>query len=408
MIGAQQASNFTGLASKTRQGQDINKAPEKNVVSHLNMRIVFQTLQLFKKILLQNEVHALKNNFICPLPWVSLSIGVNNKRRLCCHETLPEIPLTQGDIEQIKLLMNNQAIPLACKKCASLEAENIPSPRHQYLQEFTKLDELQYLDLVINNNCNLACVMCSPSYSSKLNDLYRETSPHDVRAPWKLDLEQLKTLNLSRIKIINIIGGEPLLSKDAYLFLKDHLQKFKLKKLRIISNFTHLPDHWRDIFSLVDNIELIASIDATDKVYEFIRYGASFNQVKEVLIKLKSWNLSNLFLRQHVVLMALNFPYLHDILAFHEEFFSNSSHRLPILIEISSPQVLHPRVLPTPQWEEAKTNAIAAVRELQKKYGERSEFSDFLKLIDKMEKIDLKHLYIDYKIYLQKIKKFHP
>lgn len=350
----------------------------------------------------------MKNNFICPLPWVSLSIGVNNKRRLCCHETLPEVALTQDDIEEIKGFMNNQATPLACKKCASLEAENIPSPRNQYLQEFLRFDELQYLDLVLNNNCNLECVMCSPSYSFKLNDLYQETSPQEVMAPWKIDLEKLKNLDLSGISVINIIGGEPLLSKDAYRFLKEHIQKFKLKKLRIISNFTHLPDHWKEIFSQVEKIELIASIDATDKLYEFIRYGATFTQVKEVLTKLKSWNLSHLFLRQHVVLMGLNFPYLRDILAFHEEFFSNPFHRMPMFLEISSPQVLHPRVLPTPQWEEAKTNAYEAVRELQKKYGERSEFSDCLKLIDKMEKIDLKHLYIDYKIYLQKIKKYHP
>lgn len=303
--------------------------------------------------------------------------------------------------------MMNQAIPLACKKCASLEAENIPSSRSQYLEEFPELDKIQYLDLVINNNCNLECIMCSPSYSSKLNHFYQETS-QKVMAPWKLDLEGLKQTDLSGISVINIIGGEPLISKDAYHFLKDHLQKFKLKKLRIVSNFTHLPDHWRDIFSQVEQMELIASIDATDKVYEFIRYGANFNQVKETIHKLKSWNLPNLLTRQHVVLMGINIPYINEIIDFHEEFFSTPSHRLPIFLEISSTQVLHPRVLLTQQWEEAKNKAIQGIKKLQNKYGERLEFDDFLKLIDKMEKNNFSHLYIDYKIYLQKIKKYHP
>ena len=350
----------------------------------------------------------MENKFICPLPWVSLSIGVNNTRRLCCHETRSESKMTPEDLSAIQAVMETGAIPMECQKCASLEAHQIPSPRHQYLKDFPDFSSLQYLDLVINNDCNLECLMCAPAYSVKLNKIYAETYPQDMRPSWRLNLNELEQINLSKICVINIIGGEPLISKDAFIFLEQFLAKNSLKKLRIISNFTKLPEHWKPIFESVEELELIASIDATEKLYEFIRYPAKFEVVKSNILKLKSWKLENLSLRQHVVLMNLNFPYLKEILDFHEEFFSTPNNRLPICVEISSPQVLHPRVLTPGLWENSKRDALLAISQMVHKYGPREEFEDLKILIKKMEQIDLKHLYLDYQIYLQKIRKHHP
>ncbi len=350
----------------------------------------------------------MENKFICPLPWVSLSIGVNNKRRLCCHETRDNIEMTTQDIEEVKNIMQQGAIPLACKKCAAMETNEILSPRHQYTLDYPHHSQIQYLDLVLNNDCNLECLMCSPAYSVRLNRIYRETYPVEVTPSWSINYNELEKYDLSGVTDINIIGGEPLLSKDAYLFLEKFIKNHSLKKLRIISNFTKLPERWRDIFKQVKTLELIASIDATEKLYEFIRYPAKFEDVKNNIKKLKSWNLSNLNLSQHVVLMNINFPYIKEIFSFHEEFFSTPDHRLPIIVEISSPQILHPRVLTDGQWSKAKESALEIIEDFENKYGKRQEFKDFKNLISKMEKIDLSHFYVDYQIYLQKIKKYHP
>lgn len=316
--------------------------------------------------------------------------------------------ISEKDIYGIQQLMLSGATPLACKKCAALESSAAPSPRLQYQKDFPEQSSIQYLDLVLNNDCNLECLMCSPAYSVKLNKIYSETYPQDLSASWKLNLDQLEKYDLTQVSVINIIGGEPLISKDAFDFLSSMLAKRALKKLRIISNFTRLPDHWESIFKQVEELELIASIDATDKLYEFIRYPAKFDMVKVTIEKLKSWKLTNLNLRQHVVLMNLNFPFLKEILDFHEEHFSTPENRLPIFVEISSPQVLHPRVLTTGQWGKAKSDALHALENFEDKYGLRTEFEDLKNLIRKIEQIDLKHLYLDYQIYLQKIKKHHP
>ncbi|HLT22336.1 MAG TPA: twitch domain-containing radical SAM protein [Bacteriovoracaceae bacterium] len=349
----------------------------------------------------------LENKFICPLPWVSLSIGVNNKRRLCCHETRDNIEMTPHELEEVKSLMRQGAIPLACKKCAALEANEILSPRHQYSQDYRNHSQMQYLDLVLNNDCNLECLMCSPAYSVRLNTIYRETSPIEVMPSWSIDYNELNNYDLSGVTDINIIGGEPLLSKDAFLFLENFLKNYSLKKLRIISNFTKLPDRWKSIFDRVEKLELIASIDATEKLYEFIRYPANFEVVKNNIAKLRSWDLRNLHLYQHVVLMNLNFPYMKEILHFYDEFFSTPENRLPVLVEISSPQILHPRVLTDGQWLKAKKDALEVLEDFERKYGIRQEFKDFRSLITKMEQMNLGHFYIDYQIYLQKIKKYH-
>ena len=139
-----------------------------------------------------NPKDVLTNKHFCPMPWTGLMFNFDGSVKNCIRTDdqtgllgnikdtpIEEILLGSKNITKQTNITNNQ--PAAgCHTCYDLEhgkqGLDIISDRIFYIREFkrTPLDtyrpnnfDLQAIDVRWTNLCNLACVYCSPSFSSK-------------------------------------------------------------------------------------------------------------------------------------------------------------------------------------------------------------------------------------------------
>src|SRR5690606_4941633 len=105
--------------------------------------------------------------FVCPIPWVSLSLGAQSTPRLCCHQEAAISTQEDADLLQLSHLatiresMLRGEVPPQCRGCYRLEESGCSSPRHNYINRFGNADEvrIKYLDVTFNNDSNLECMM---------------------------------------------------------------------------------------------------------------------------------------------------------------------------------------------------------------------------------------------------------
>lgn len=110
-----------------------------------------------------------------------------------------------------------------CSRCWQEEDSNKKSLRQRYndhnILGLHTIDinnpKIEWLELAISNECNLACRMCSSRYSYKLYDeelaIFGKTSVPEKRI--KMDIESVYE-NLENLKHLKITGGEPLVTPD--------------------------------------------------------------------------------------------------------------------------------------------------------------------------------------------------
>lgn len=194
--------------------------------------------------------------------------------------------------------------PSACKKCFSIERAGTWSYRKVMNKKYADvLSDIQqenknqpllnprYLDIRIGNLCNLACRMCSPHASSKLNaewtDFYGKPTPLVENQP--LDHFELQT-NWANIDLINFAGGEPLISKKVVETLKILISKDHAKNidLRFNTNLTRVDSEILNLIELFRSVDLTVSIDGTGKINDYIRFPSNWDSIVSNLQELQT------------------------------------------------------------------------------------------------------------------------
>jgi len=174
--------------------------------------------------------------------------------------------------------------PNECFNCTQRESRGLQSRRTYHYDWFTqtKQYDLEFLDLTLSNLCNLKCRMCNPSLSSqwikeshlqnridvemvgfennKINDLIDDDFLDFIR----------QCLSLRRIILK---GGEPLIHPRLTDFL-EAIQNKSNVELQIITNGTRkLSKKLQNLLNQFKSIDIYFSIEAADKMYEYIRGG---------------------------------------------------------------------------------------------------------------------------------------
>lgn len=330
--------------------------------------------------------------FFCPIPLISLSIEAGLQRRLCCHDTTQETeslklldlnngvattPLNQKIIKSLK----DNVVPTNCTFCFNLEEQGAFSPRQEYLETFdrinenTKTNQIHYLDLTIDNNCNLKCSSCRPAYSSQLINEFQELNiPFNQKLIEKIqnikhtDYEEFLP-HLAHNAMITLTGGEPLISKNTEVLLSFLENNFNVSqmKLRIFTNVTVLPEWFCSIIKSFQRVELILSLDASSKLAEYIRYPSSWIKITKninKLINLKNHSNGKLSLSIHSVLGAYNIngisSLIKDLLIFQNEF-----PIIPRLTLLSHPSIISTSVLPHKTIESISSEQISKFEEIR-------------------------------------------
>lgn len=139
----------------------------------------------------------------------------------------------------------------------------------------------------LGNECNLACKMCSPQASSRINELYRRWQLIDQsrnsnwtrnEQAWSNFLQSiLDTPNLNRL---HFMGGEPLMNRrfsELLNFLLDH--KRQDLSISFVSNGTMIDTDLVSFLKQFRNCNIEISLESISDNNDYIRQGSSTAQV---------------------------------------------------------------------------------------------------------------------------------
>ena len=186
--------------------------------------------------------------------------------------------------------------PKGCRKCYTAEENGYNSLRNRInnsswgkntfpnAKDLTLEDgsiqniNIYDADFRFSNKCNMACVMCSPTWSSKwASELKVKTK---YLQTFENNSEFIKN-NFSKVQIVNFAGGEPLIMDEHWQIL-DMIQGQPVK-LIYSTNCSTTTYKNMDLIEYLKNwkgeVSLNCSIDSINDKAEYIRYGIKWKDV---------------------------------------------------------------------------------------------------------------------------------
>jgi hypothetical protein len=230
----------------------------------------------------------------CAAPWSGLSLDPDGQGKVCCIN-LDRTPITNFSEVQsnpvftaIRTAVINDEQHPSCQQCWDREASGDLDSRRsicQYNDFFHDLNssesfQLEHLDLRWSNTCNLNCVYCGPTYSSRWAELKGITQKFRV-------FPVVTDSDLANLKILQLAGGEPLLIKENYELLTRLLKINPDINIEVTTNLTSI--HNNKIYQLLkcfDNVTWIVSFESTGQRFEYIRNGATWLEFRANLDQL--------------------------------------------------------------------------------------------------------------------------
>lgn len=248
-------------------------------------------------------------NIACKAPWSMITIGPRGELKLCCstHEYASHISKQDSLLDwfngdyynEVRSKFIDKIWPTACKICKkSVEQNHTPSRDFPYFANLPTRNnvelEIKYplaLEFTPSNLCNQTCAMCGSNFSSKWYShdkraveeglIWRGNQPGMVNIadkPFQMDDKDFQKILdiLPYLETITLKGGEPFVEPRNIQILEFLAnEKHKLKQVDVTSNVHSVTDyHWtllKKIKAKGTNIIIGASLDGTDKTYEWIR-----------------------------------------------------------------------------------------------------------------------------------------
>ncbi|MGC9331123.1 MAG: radical SAM protein [Bacteroidales bacterium] len=207
--------------------------------------------------------------------------------------------------------LKSYRFPKSCYTCEQAwknkQQYNIGAKKYDGLADATSFPEL--LELQIDNNCPLECVMCSGEYSSSIRK-NREHEP-PINTPYDARFVEQLLPCLSRLKRINFTGGEPLLIPLYYDIMEQVIEHNPSIEMNLSTNASVLPKKFLHLLPR-GNFSFTVSIDSMNKNrYETIRKNAVFEQtMKNIDVLLKHCKATNHKFSIKACILTLNY---HDI-----------------------------------------------------------------------------------------------
>jgi len=287
----------------------------------------------------------------CLAPFNRVYVGKGKESNItfnpcCVYKFKPEFTnindyLKSEELNNLKNhFINNKNFSDGCNFCKTQEDNNQQSLRQSYNSKLSKYETTDIIELEYfpNNTCNLKCFSCYPESSSAVGaERYQLGWIKEYKEIDNSDYFEDIISNLPHLKKISIIGGEFFLAK----------QNLKILDLCIanglsLSFFTNstiiLPKHIEKLQNIKD-LQIRISIDGTNDIYEFIRYPAKWEIVKENIENLKT-KLPQSDFEMNTVVQPLNIQNIVQIVNF-----ANKIQILPRLSPIIKPHWLNWSIL---------------------------------------------------------------
>lgn len=263
----------------------------------------------------------IKTKTACPLKWSWSTLYFQEGKTASCHrtgyspltvETFDQFHNTEQKLQDRREMLAGQWPANSCAYCRQIEDAGGFSDRnlHSTIPNLypNELDVDQtltsvtptMLEVYFNNTCNLSCLYCVPSLSSKINQENKAFGNFDQGGVVLRSIDIVDTTpliekfwewmqsNSSSLKRINVLGGEPLY-QDEFYQLMDYFEKIPHPNLElcIVSNLAistvkleQLCDRFKKMLSTrrIKRIDITCSIDCWGEEQEYVRYGLDLSQ----------------------------------------------------------------------------------------------------------------------------------
>jgi sulfatase maturation enzyme AslB (radical SAM superfamily) len=178
-----------------------------------------------------------------------------------------------------------------CKKCyvqeqkseAGLSMRQNFNKRYDFIpkSELTdKFDGVRYIEMAVDNICNLQCKICDSKFSSKLQKRDKLLN-RPVYKKLKPNYEKLDNMDLSQLDFVKILGGEPFITPNFETFL-DYLEEHSTPEnitLSIVTNGTTIPSE--AIINKLNRFKFLhftVSLDSYDRANDYQRWGSNHTE----------------------------------------------------------------------------------------------------------------------------------
>ena len=259
---------------------------------------------------------------ICSAFWKHTNIRPGGRIYPCCRFKM-SIGSTDGDLENVlnsdvyKMLrnrsLNNEKI-VGCEKCYYEESIGHKSLREEFNEKYdTNSVGLEYLEIGIDNLCNLVCDGCNSEFSTSWRA--KEIREQGSAKYDYLTVDTITSIPTTVNKIL-FLGGEPLITKR-------HLEVLKLvkdpSKVNLVynTNAMYMPDlETESVWINFKSVRFIVSVDGVGEIAERVRGGTKWTQVTEFV----DYAYNNYDLEFNTVLHINNYQDISNIANYIKEY----------------------------------------------------------------------------------------
>jgi len=270
----------------------------------------------------------------------------------CCQFTLPydtdwySIYKTNSLNEAFDNWYNT---PANCVTCIHEEANDLYSLRHSWNERINSdANKIEYLEVSLDFTCNMMCRSCGPSQSSKWNgsdiliemsDLYYDTWGAYQKTPGSRDYTKalkhnIKNTDLSGLKEVILVGGEPLYSKNLPWFTNYIKENTDCKRIKLVTNGSIIPSP--ELFEGFD-LEIQVSLDAIGDLASAIRMKVPFETIDKNLRAMNKLYTTSV----HTTISMLNANIYQEIMEYTKDV--GVKHNFALLHD---PEWLHCKLMP--------------------------------------------------------------
>ncbi len=302
----------------------------------------------------------------CYVPWTNLDISPQGEMSPCCkfknsvysNQVLNINSSTIDDyidsptLKEVKKDFTEGRWPKGCERCKVEEDNGIESKRIQYQKLWS--DDLAEdkgfitASVAFGNTCNLTCITCDPSASSKWYQEYKKLYGIEIRPNhfYKEGFVDNLLDNIPNLIHLDIPGGEPFLSgvPQQKELLRSLVDKGKSKNigLHYMTNCTIYPDdEWFSLWNHFKRLEIQLSIDGLGSRFEYIRYPGKWEEVEQNLKKyIALRDQGKIVLNVSATVSAYSIPYLSELV----EWCHDHDITTPFLGRVHNPSHLRPTV----------------------------------------------------------------
>lgn len=284
------------------------------------------------------------SNTFCVMPFYGAEYHQTGYTSPCCL-------MTDHNINEVRAAMLDGGKPSSCSACWKLEEKGIKSDRqikNESYDFYADIDIRQVFDnckngefspqivkLYTSNLCNSACVTCGPGFSTYWQSI--KGMPIQLNA---MNNSVLDDIDFSNIKMLSILGGEPLYDKNIFYILQRLLDNNNTDCfISFVTNGNvKLTKQQISLLSSFKNLDICVSIDGIGAVYEYMRYPLKWADLED---NIKQFRQFSRYVSVSYTLSNVNVLYYEETVAWFRENNLPFNHNL-----VTTPKYFNINALP--------------------------------------------------------------